>query len=111
MSEIIFLHMVSALTIWERQKRSDIWGRPRTHSRDYIFHLALKYLGIIQKELEDMPGENEIWPENRMDSMLMFNVCLWCYNHNQKYSTLFNTAYSRDICIHILNMSSVLSVS
>lgn len=34
--------------------------------------MALKYLGITEKELEDLPGNKEFCPEITMDFMLMF---------------------------------------
>jgi len=35
--------------------------RPRTHWRDYISQLAFERLGIPQNELENVPGEREVW--------------------------------------------------
>jgi len=36
-------------------------GRPRKRWRDYISQLAWEHLGIPQNELENVPGEKEVW--------------------------------------------------
>ncbi len=36
-------------------------GRPRTHWRDYLSHLAWERLGIPPEELESVVGEGDVW--------------------------------------------------
>ena len=36
-------------------------GRPRARWKDYIFTLARERLGILQKEVDDVAQEREVW--------------------------------------------------